>query len=116
MPAACSVGLPAKGFTVTSGSAHNVRWAADGLSGSDRCAHFQADGASLILVTRFAVEAPPVLLVLVAGEHGTLRNDALNRGLKRPCHAVGLEYTIVTVTCGFAWQHGVVRRRSGIRV
>ena len=28
---------------------------------------------------------------------------------------VGLEYTIVAVTCGFAWQHGVVRRRSGIR-
>jgi len=28
---------------------------------------------------------------------------------------VGLEYTIVAVTCGFAWQHGVVRRRSGTR-
>ena len=30
-------------------------------------------------------------------------------------YPVGLEYTIVAVTCGFAWQHGVVRRRSGIR-
>jgi glucose-6-phosphate-specific signal transduction histidine kinase len=34
----------------------------------------------------------------------------------RDTEPVGLEYTIVTVTCYFSQRRGVVRRRSGTRV
>jgi hypothetical protein len=56
------------------------------------------------------LDSAPDHSLTLAGRH------RLARCRLHPSGPVGLEYTVVTVTCYFSQRRGAVRRRSGIRV